>query len=143
MLVVGGVDENFSLLNDMEVFDETPDSFGPVIGATLGSANLYPGLHLLPDGTLFYTRTGWGSAYGGPPRSNDSSSYFHFSGPTVDAWSSIAPSNINRCKGMSVMIYRNTCPHTRILVVGGCDSLGAGINSAAEIIDASARELAP
>jgi hypothetical protein len=38
---------------------------------------------------------------------------------------------------MSVMIYRNTCPHTRILVVGGCDSSGSGINSAAEIIDAS------
>jgi len=137
MLVVGGVDENFSLLSDMEVYDEASDTFGPVIGATLGFANLYPGLHLLPDGTLFYTRTGWGSAYSGPPRSNDGSSYFHFSGPTAGAWSSIAPSTINRCKGMSVMIYRNTCPHTRILIVGGCDSLGAGINSAAEIIDAS------
>src|SRR5262249_6754026 len=48
-----------------------------------------------------------------------------------------APSTINRCKGMSVMIYRNTCPHTRILVVGGCDAAGGGINSAAEIIDAA------
>ena len=55
----------------------------------------------------------------------------------MGTWSSIAPSTINRCKGMSVTIYRNTCPHTRILVVGGCDSSGTGINSAAEIIDAS------
>lgn len=137
MLVVGGVDENFTLLNDIEVYDEGSDSFNPVSGATLGFPNLYPGLHLLPDGTLFYTRTGWGSAGSGPPRSNDSSSYFHFSGPTIGAWNSIAPSTINRCKGMSVMIYRNSCPHTRILVVGGCDSLGAGINAAAEIIDVS------
>jgi hypothetical protein len=137
MLVAGGVDENFTLLNDIEVYDEASDSFNPVSGATLGFPNLYPGLHLLPDGTLFYTRTGWGSAGSGPPRTNDSSSYFHFSGPTIGAWNPIAPSTINRCKGMSVMIYRNTCPHTRILVVGGCDVLGAGINAAAEIIDVS------
>jgi hypothetical protein len=137
MLVVGGVDENFTLLSDIEVYDEASDSFNFVTGATLGFPNLYPGLHLLPNNTLFYTRTGWGHAGGSPPASLDSSSYFHFSGPTVGAWSSIAPSSINRCKGMSVMIYRNTCPHTRILVVGGCDSSGAGINSAAEIIDAS------
>jgi Domain of unknown function (DUF1929)/Glyoxal oxidase N-terminus/Kelch motif len=137
MLVVGGWNENATLLNDMEVYDESSDSFSPVSGATLGFPNLYPGLHLLPNGTLFYTRTGWGHAAGAPPASLDSSSYFIFSGPTVGAWSSIAPSTINRCKGMSVMIYRNTCPHTRVLVVGGCDSLGAGINSAAEIIDTS------
>src|SRR5438046_3476699 len=38
---------------------------------------------------------------------------------------------------MSVMIYRNTCPHTRILVVGGCEAGGGGLNAAAEIIDVS------
>ena len=137
MFVVGGVNENFALLNDIEVYDEGSDSFVGVSGATLGFPNLYPGLHLLPNNVLFYTRTGWGHAGGAPPASLDSSSYFHFSAPTIGSWSSIAPSTINRCKGMSVMIYRNACPHTRILVVGGCDSLGAGINSAAEIIDAS------
>ena len=137
MLVVGGWNENATLQNDMEVYDETSDSFTTVSGATLGFPNLYPGLHLLPNNVLFYTRTGWGHAAGAPPASLDNSSYFQFSGPTLGTWSSIAPSTINRCKGMSVMIYRNTCPHTRILVVGGCDSSGAGINSAAEIIDAS------
>jgi galactose oxidase-like protein/Kelch motif protein len=137
MLVVGGWDENAILQNDIEVYDETLDSFVTVSGATLGFPNLYPGLHLLPNNILFYTRTGWGSASGAAPASNDSSSYFHFSGPTVGNWNSIAPSTINRAKGMSVMIYRNTCPHTRILVVGGCDSSGSGINSAAEIIDVS------
>ncbi|PYJ30926.1 MAG: hypothetical protein DME90_01150 [Verrucomicrobia bacterium] len=137
VFVVGGVNENFTLLNDIEVYDEASDSFSAVSGATLGFPNLYPGLHLLPNGILFYTRTGWGHAAGGSPASIDSSSYFSFSGPTVGAWNSIAASTINRCKGMSVMIYRNTCPHTRVLVVGGCDSLGAGINSAGEIIDVS------
>ena len=137
MLVVGGSNTNSPLLDDMEVYDGASDSFTPVSGATLGFPNLYPGLHLLPNNVLFYTRTGWGHAGGSPPASLDNSSYFHFSGTTAGSWSSIASSVINRCKGMSVMICRNTCPHTRILVVGGCDSSGAGINSAAEIIDAS------
>jgi len=137
MLAVGGVNENFGLQNDVEVYDEGSDSFTPVSGAALGFPNLYPGLHLLPNNVLVYTRTGWGSAFNGPPASLDSSSYFQFSGPTVGNWSAISPSTINRCKGMSVMIFRNTCPHTRLLVVGGCDSSGNGISSAAEIIDAS------
>jgi hypothetical protein len=137
MLVVGGWNENATLLNDMEVYDEASDAFVGVSGATLGFPNLYPGLHLLPNNVLFYSRTGWGHAGGAAPASLDSSSYFVFAGPTTGAWSSIAHSSINRCKGMSVMIFRNTCPHTRILVVGGCDSSGAGIISAAEIIDAS------
>ena len=137
MLVVGGWNENASLQNDIEVYDEASDAFVTISGATLGFPNLYPGLHLLPNGTLFYTRTGWGHAGGAPPASLDSSSYFHFTGATAGTWSAIAASVINRCKGMSVMIYRNTCPHTRILVVGGCSSSGGGINSAAEIIDAS------
>ena len=137
MLVVGGWNENATLQSDMEVYDEASDSFTTISGATLGFPNLYPGLHLLPNNVLFYTRTGWGHAGGASPASLDSSSYFQFSGPTLGSWSSIAASTINRCKGMSVMIYRNTCPHTRVLVVGGSDSSGAGINSAAEIIDAS------
>lgn len=137
MLVVGGWNQSAILQNDIEVYDESSDSFVGISGATLGFPNLYPGLHLLPNNNLFYTRTGWGHAGGASPASNDSSSYFHFSAPTIGSWSSIAPSTINRCKGMSVMIYRNTCPHTRILVVGGCDASGSGINSAAEMIDAS------
>jgi Galactose oxidase-like, Early set domain/Galactose oxidase, central domain/Kelch motif len=137
VLVVGGWNENANLQNDIEVYDEASDSFVTISGATLGFPNLYPGLHLLPNNVLFYTRTGWGHAGGAAPASLDSSSYFQFSGSTVGSWSPIAASTINRCKGMSVMIYRNTCPHTRILVVGGCDSSGSGINSPAEIIDVS------
>src|SRR5262249_45828840 len=121
MLVVGGRNGNGGLQSDAEVYDETTDAFGPISGATLGFPNLYAGLHLLPNNVLLYTRTGWGSAYSGSPASLDSSSYFQFSGPTIGSWHSMAPSTINRAKGMSVMIYRNTCPHTRILVVGGCD----------------------
>ncbi len=137
MLAVGGWNQSGVLQDDIEVYDEASDSFTTITGATLGFPNLYPGLHLLPNNVLFYTRTGWGHAGGSPPSSNDGSAYLHFTSPTSGSWNAIAPSAINRSKGMSVPIYRNTCPHTRILVVGGCDASGSGINSAAEIIDAS------
>ena len=137
MLVVGGWDQNAVLQNDIEIYDETTDGFTTLGGAALGFPNLYPGLHLLPNNVLLYTRTGWGHAAGSPASSNDDSAYLDFLGPTSGSWHPIAPSTLNRCKGMSVILYRNTCPHTRILVVGGCDATGGGLNAAAEIIDAS------
>lgn len=137
MLAAGGWDQSFVLLDDIEIYDEATDSFSTLSGATRGFPNLYPGLHLLPNNVLFYSRTGWGHAGGSPPSSNDSSAYLHFTSPGTASWDPIAASSVNRCKGMSVMLLRNTCPHTRILVVGGCDVSGSGINSAAEIVDAA------
>ena len=121
---------------DMEVYNENTDSFESVSGDTLGFPNLYPGLHVLPNGAVFYSRTGWGQAAAFPPISNDSSSFFTFSGLNTGAWAAISPSAINRCKGMSVMILQNSFPTLRILVVGGTDASGNGINSA-EVIDLS------
>ena len=121
---------------EMEMYDEATDTFSGVTGDTLGFPNLYPGLHLLPNNMLFYSRTGWGRAFGNPPVSSDNSAYFTFSAPNAGTWNSVAPSALNRCKGMSVMILQNAFPYVRILVVGGSDATGAGINGA-EIIDAS------
>ena len=123
---------------EMEIYNEDADMFVLVTGDTLRFPNLYPGMHVLPNGTIFYSRTGWGSATSGPPASNDRSAYFTLvpSPPNTGAWSNIAPSTINRCKGMSVMILQNSFPTVRILVVGGSDASGAGINSA-EVIDLS------
>src|SRR5712692_939074 len=69
MLAAGGWDENATLQIDIEVYDEASDSFVTISGATLGFPNLYPGLHLLPNNTLFYSRTGWGHAFGAPAAS--------------------------------------------------------------------------
>ena len=123
-------------LGEMEIYNEDTDMFESVSGDTLGFPNLYPGQHVLPNHAVFYSRTGWGSATGGPPVSNDRSAYFTFSGATAGAWTNIVSSSINRCKGMSVMILQNSFPTVRILVVGGTDASGAGINSA-EVIDLS------
>ena len=122
---------------DMEYYDEATDKFVDVTGGdTKRFDNLYPGLHLLPNHLMFYSRTGWGSATHGAPLSNDSSAYFGFSDMVNGAWTNITSSTVNRCKGMSVMILRSSFPTAQVLVVGGSDASGEGINSA-EIIDLS------
>lgn len=51
---------------DMEIYDEASDSFAEVtLGDDKPFPNLYPGLHLLPNPTIFYSRTGWASAGAG------------------------------------------------------------------------------
>ena len=123
---------------DMEIYDEASDSF---VEVTLGDdkpfPSLYPGLHLLPNHSIFYSRTGWGGAGPGmgPFPRDDQSSYFVFTGATTGAWYDIAPvspSMPDRTKGMSVMLLSNTAPYFRILVVGGSDP---STNNTYEIID--------
>jgi hypothetical protein len=126
---------------DMEVYDETTDTFREVTsGDTKPFPNLYPGLHLLPSHSIFYSRTGWASAGpgGGPFPGDDQSSYFSLTGASTGVWNDIAPvtpSMPDRTKGMSVMILSNTAPYVRILVVGGSD---AANNNSYEIFDAAA-----
>lgn len=123
---------------DMEIYDEASDSFAEVIsGDDKPFPSLYPGLHLLPNHSVFYSRTGWASAGpgGGPFTGDDQSGYFVFTGANTGIWNNIAPvspSMPDRTKGMSVMLLSNTSPYVRILVVGGADS---STNNTYEIID--------
>jgi hypothetical protein len=130
---------------DMEIYDEASDSFREVTsGDDKPFPNLYPGLHLLPNNSIFYSRTGWGSA--GRERfnplratggSDDQSAYFVLTGASTGAWNDIAPvtpSMPDRTKGMSVMLVSSTAPQVRILVLGGSDSSN---NGSYEIIDAT------
>src|SRR5215210_249240 len=125
---------------DMEIYDEASDSFREVTtGDTKPFPNLYPGLHLLPDNRIFYSRTGWASAGpgGGPFLGDDQSAYFELTGASTGAWSDIAPvtpSMPDRTKGMSVMLLSETAPRVRILVLGGSDYSN---NNSYEIIDAT------
>ena len=69
---------------EMDIYDETSDMFTPVTGDTKTFPELYPGMHLLPNHVIFYSRTGWGSAgAGGGPytgASDDQSAYFALTG---------------------------------------------------------------
>lgn len=123
---------------DMEIYDEASDSFAEVtLGDDKPFPNLYPGLHLLPNHSIFYSRTGWASAGagGGPFTGDDQSGYFVFTGHDTGIWNDIAPvspSMPDRTKGMSVMLMSSTPPYVRILVVGGSDP---STNNTYEIID--------
>lgn len=130
---------------DMEIYDEATDSFREVTsGASKPFPNLYPGLHLLPNNNVFYSRTGWASATANSdePRDytgsgDDQSAYFVLTGADTGAWNNIAsisPSASDRTKGMSVMLMSNTPPYVRIMVIGGLD---ASTNNTYEIFDAT------
>jgi len=125
---------------DMEIYEESSDTFSEVtLGDDKPFPNLYPGLHLLPNHSIFYSRTGWASAGpgGGPFPGDDQSSYFMFTGTYTGAWTDIAPvspSMPDRTKGMSVMLLSTVPPYVRILVVGGSDP---SANNTYEIIDST------
>jgi hypothetical protein len=125
---------------DMEIYDEATDSFREVTSGDFKPfPSLYPGLHLLPDNSIFYSRTGWASAGpgGGPFLGDDQSSYFALTGPSTGTWTDIAPatpSMPDRTKGMSVLLLGSTAPQVRILVVGGSDSSN---NNSYEVLDAT------
>lgn len=120
----------------MDIYDEATDSFSEVTsGDDRGFPNLYPGLHLLPNHAIFYSRTGWGSAGAdGTATADNRSAYFTFSGPGTGAWNNITAAMTNRAKGMSLMLLSNTAPYVRIMVLGGVDH---ATNNTYELIDAS------
>jgi len=148
MLIASGNTSN----GDMEVFDETTETFSTLTGDDKVFPNLYPGLHLLPNNTIFYSRTGFGTAgagpggvaYDDPTVSPDNlggkrPAYFTPNAipnatPTGGTWTKITPSPIKRVKGMSVTLLKSTSPYVRIIVLGGTDAL---TNNTYEIFDAS------
>lgn len=133
---------------DMERFDETTETFQPISGDDKAFPNLYPGLHILANNAIFYSRTGFGTAgagpggvaYDDPTASPDNlggkrAAYFTFnSSYTGGTWQKITPSPINRVKGMSVTLLKSTPPYVRVMVMGGVDDL---TNDTYEMFDAS------
>lgn len=123
----------------MDIYDETTDTFTPMTGDTKTFPELYPGMHLLPNHVIFYSRTGWGSAgAGGGPytgASDDQSAYFALTGTDTGVWNNIAPvspTRPDRTKAMSVLLLSKRSPYVRVLVVGGSD---ISTNHTYEIID--------
>lgn len=116
----------------MDIYDESTDSFSTVTGDDNDFPNLYPGLHLLPSHSIFYSRTGWGNAGTGGTATNDpQSEYFSFSASNAGAWNNIQNASANRTKGMSVLLLSSSPPYVRIMVIGGV----GGDRSTYEIAD--------
>jgi hypothetical protein len=126
---------------EMDVYDESTDSFTKVDLDTKPFPSLYPGLHLLPDDKIFYSRTGWGNAGPGQdpglPTDDDQSAFFTFSSPLAGSWTNISPIPPNvddRTKGMSVLLVNALQSTARVVVFGGVDPL---TNNTFESIDAT------
>jgi hypothetical protein len=120
---------------NMDIYDVATDTFAPMTGDTRPFPNLYPGLHMLPNSVMVYSRTGWGSAgAGGFATADNQTSFFTFTGATSGVWSNIATASVNRGKGMSILLHSCTPPYLRIMVLGGVDN---ATNNTYEILDAT------
>ena len=112
-----------------------------VAGSTKSFSGLYPGLHWLPSGDMFFTRTGWNS-HGGL---GSQASRFTYSGALTGAWTDFAPMTYeDRKEGCSALLIDDTgiTPVSKVLVTGGRIPAEPAINNC-EIIDVSDPTTAP
>ncbi|SEA62125.1 galactose oxidase-like domain-containing protein [Nitrosospira multiformis] len=118
----------------VEVYDGT--SWAPVTGADRIFEELYPGLHLLPSGEIFYTRAGWAGAIG------TQTAYLTLTGPTSGSWTDYGQEQFyDRQEGMSLLTIDTTVSpeRTRLYIFGGGVSgpATARNNATAEVIEFS------
>lgn len=126
----------------MEVYSEATDSFTPITvnGPIIKDfQQTYPGLHLLPGGEIFYAPTGFANCSTGSPGgyADGPAAWFTFDSPagaTSGSWTEVAGAQIDRAKGMSVLVLEPTYPFVRVVAVGGGP---AGTNSTAQTINLS------
>ncbi len=123
-------------VSEMEYYNENTGRFSAIehnvvdgVDVSLRSfPGLYPGLHLLPEGEVFDTRTGFSGA-------TSSSASFSFSSSVTGKWTELTEGGVgkNRARGMSALMLRQkpTEPD-RVLVVGGTSS---GSRTNAGVID--------
>ncbi|MEO8992802.1 MAG: galactose oxidase-like domain-containing protein [Nitrosospira sp.] len=119
---------------EVEVFDG--GAWAPISGADRTFDELYPGLHLLPSGEIFYTRAGWAGATG------TQTAYLTLTGPNSGSWTDYGQQQFyDRQEGMSLLMIDTTVipEHTSLYVFGGGVSgpATARNNSTAEVIEFS------
>lgn len=136
-LVVGGSPN----IGKLEVYDEFTDTFSTVsVPVERTFPQLYPGLHLLPSGEIFYTRTGFGFAGAGLGGGDAApgTPFLKFSSTTNAEWVEIAAAmeQADRVRGMSVILMER-CHHdymARVMTIGGGSAPGG---ETAEIVSLS------
>ncbi|MFB3061395.1 MAG: hypothetical protein ACE10C_08520, partial [Candidatus Binatia bacterium] len=88
-------------IDNVEVYDPDANDWEVVDGADHNFEGTYPGLHLLPSGDVFFTRTVW------RPQSGDDSAILEFTGPTNGDWDDEYKMHFpDREEGMSVILIR-------------------------------------
>jgi plastocyanin len=103
-------------VSPVEVYDPGPNTWTTVAGADRYFSELYPSLHLLPSGDVFYSRAGWAAATG------TQSGYLHFGGPAAATWTDLGQQRFyDREEGTAVIQIDDTglAPTARIFLIGG------------------------
>jgi hypothetical protein len=107
--------------SQMEIYSETSGTFSLVTaaGGDRAFSALYPGLHLLPGGEIFFAPVGFrsGGSTPGEYAANELSGYFDFTGSLTGGWADLGPND--RTKGMSVLLLSPTYPFAQVMTVGG------------------------
>ena len=138
-----------SVVAEMERFDPATNAWTTLLGSANRVLDIYPSLHLMASGKVFYTGTRW---EGGPPspRPWPSPPLTALFDPTANTWSDVGAHVIpNRTEGMSILLPpRDSAAHhhghgeampppgtlSRVLVFGG-DCGSPAERASAEIID--------
>ncbi len=144
-ITFSGRDENGAVVPQVEVYDPAADTWTDLSASANKLLDIYPSLHLMPDGTIFYTGTRWDgspSPWTAPQRT----ALFN---PGTNVWTDVDDHVVlDRTEGYSVLLppfvpgpfihEHDDIPKppkkpptlSRVLVVGG-----HGATAAAEIID--------
>lgn len=104
--------------SQVEIYDAAADTWTLVAGATCLFPELYPSLHLLPSGQVFYSRAGWAMA----DAAQTQTAYLTFSGPTAGSWTSLGQQAFpDRQEGTAVIYVDTTVspPAAQVTVIGG------------------------
>lgn len=117
---------------EVEVFGG--GTWASIVGASRSFDELYPGMHLLPSGEIFYTRAGWAGAAG------TQTAYLTLTGPNNGNWTDYGQQQFyDRQEGMSLLMIDTTVSpeRTRLYVFGGGVSgpAAARNNATAEMIE--------
>ena len=102
----------------LEIYDAAADSWTLIAGAARTFPELYPSLHLLPSGQIFYSRAGWQLS----DMAQTQSGYLTFTGPTSGSWTNLGQQQFyDRQEGTAVLQIDCTVspPSAEITVIGG------------------------
>ncbi|MGH8582805.1 MAG: galactose oxidase-like domain-containing protein, partial [Gammaproteobacteria bacterium] len=100
----------------IEIYDPGTNKWTAVAGGDHEFPELYPSLHLLPSGEVFYSRAGWASAAG------TQTAYLRFTGPNAGSWINLGQQQFfDRQEGTAVLQIDTTVspPSAIITIFGG------------------------
>jgi plastocyanin len=104
--------------SQLEIYDPAADTWQIVAGAGRIFPELYPSLHLLPAGRVFYSRVGWAQA----DMVQVQTAHLNFTGLAAGTWTDLGTQQFhNRQEGMALLQIDTTVspPTARVTVMGG------------------------